>query len=56
MAELALEVALHLEQVLAKHLHVEGDRVRPAQAGGEHLVDDRVGLRGCSAIPWMGCT
>lgn len=45
LAELSLEIGLHVEQLQAEHLRVDRERMRSAEAGGERLVDEAVSLR-----------
>jgi hypothetical protein len=44
-SSLSLEIGLHLQELEAQHLCVEGDRMGPIQASIERLVDDPA--RGC---------
>ena len=44
--ELALEVGLHLQQLLAEPLRLDREGIRTVVACGERLVDQRVGLGG----------
>jgi len=43
--ELALEVGLHVQQLEPEHLGVGDERIGPAVAGADRLVDEGVGLR-----------
>jgi hypothetical protein len=43
--QLALEVGLHGQELSAKLLDVNRDRIRPIEAGGYCLIDNRIGIR-----------
>lgn len=45
LAELALEVGLHVQELEPQHLRVDGQRMGPVEAGVKSLVDELVGLR-----------
>jgi hypothetical protein len=46
LLEFPFEIGLHRQQLGAQHLRGDDDLVRPVEAGGHRLVDDRIGVRG----------